>query len=95
MSLFRKQVSGIEWNPKVDLDLDLDRSYNKLREKFPATGFGGRPTLSEAGFDLLNKMLTYDPNKVLAVGPADVTLEGSRFANGGFNPRKPPTPKTN
>ena len=62
-------------NPKVDLD--LDRSYNKLREKFPATGFGGRPTLSEAGFDLLNKMLTYDPNKVLAAetctARADVT----------------------
>ena len=63
-------------NPKVDLDLDC--SYNKLREKFPATGFGGRPTLSEAGFDLLNKMLTYDPNKVLTAetrttARADVT----------------------
>lgn len=38
--------------------------YNKLREKFPPTSFSGRPTLSEAGFDLLNKLLTYDPEKV-------------------------------
>ncbi|CAL9108150.1 unnamed protein product [Musa textilis] len=37
--------------------------YNKLREKFPPTSFSGRPTLSEAGFDLLNKLLTYDPEK--------------------------------
>nr|CAD1837482.1 unnamed protein product [Ananas comosus var. bracteatus] len=34
-----------------------------LREKFPPTSFSGRPTLSEAGFDLLNKLLTYDPEK--------------------------------
>ncbi|PKA54792.1 Cyclin-dependent kinase G-2 [Apostasia shenzhenica] len=37
--------------------------YNRLREKFPPTSFSGRPTLSEAGFDLLNKLLTYDPEK--------------------------------
>eukprot|EP00262_Sarcandra_glabra_P004976 TRINITY_DN16208_c0_g2_i7.p1 TRINITY_DN16208_c0_g2~~TRINITY_DN16208_c0_g2_i7.p1 ORF type:complete len:118 (-),score=17.57 TRINITY_DN16208_c0_g2_i7:282-635(-) len=37
--------------------------YNKLRDKFPPTSFSGRPTLSEAGFDLLNKLLTYDPEK--------------------------------
>lgn len=37
--------------------------YNRLREKFPAAAFGGRPALSEAGFDLLNKLLTYDPKK--------------------------------
>uniref|UniRef100_A0ACD5Z4J5 Uncharacterized protein n=1 Tax=Avena sativa TaxID=4498 RepID=A0ACD5Z4J5_AVESA len=35
--------------------------YNKLREKFPAVSFTGGLTLSEAGFDLLNRMLTYDP----------------------------------
>jgi hypothetical protein len=39
--------------------------YNRLREKFPAASFSGtRPNLSEAGFDLLNKLLTYDPEKV-------------------------------
>lgn len=37
--------------------------YNKLREKFPATSFIGGPTLSEAGIDLLNKLLTYDPEE--------------------------------
>eukprot|EP01018_Ginkgo_biloba_P031579 Gb_15107 [translate_table: standard] len=37
--------------------------YNKLRDKFPVTSFSGRPILSESGFDLLNRLLTYDPNK--------------------------------
>jgi cell division cycle 2-like protein len=41
----------------------VKQPYNKLREKFPAASFSGRPTLSEAGFDLLNRLLTYDPNK--------------------------------
>uniref|UniRef100_A0A1D1YH49 Cyclin-dependent kinase G-2 n=1 Tax=Anthurium amnicola TaxID=1678845 RepID=A0A1D1YH49_9ARAE len=39
----------------------IKQPYNRLREKFPPTSFSGRPTLSEAGFDLLNKLLTYDP----------------------------------
>ncbi|KZV39976.1 cyclin-dependent kinase G-2 [Dorcoceras hygrometricum] len=37
--------------------------YNLLRKKFPATSFTGSPVLSDAGFDLLNKLLTYDPDK--------------------------------
>eukprot|EP01018_Ginkgo_biloba_P004294 Gb_36478 [translate_table: standard] len=37
--------------------------YNNLREKFPITSFSGKPTLSESGFDLLNRLLTYDPSK--------------------------------
>eukprot|EP01018_Ginkgo_biloba_P029667 Gb_20773 [translate_table: standard] len=41
----------------------VKQPYNKLREKFPAVSFSGRPTLSESGFDLLSKLLTYDPNK--------------------------------
>ncbi|KAL5998167.1 hypothetical protein ACLOJK_009105 [Asimina triloba] len=41
----------------------VKQPYNKLREKFPPTSFSGQPTLSEAGFDLLNKLLTYDPKK--------------------------------
>ncbi|XP_057844306.2 cyclin-dependent kinase G-2 isoform X1 [Cryptomeria japonica] len=41
----------------------LKQPYNKLRDKFPPTSFSGRPTLSESGFDLLNRLLTYDPNK--------------------------------
>ena len=35
-----------------------------LRKKFPVTSFTGWPVLSELGFDLLNKLLTYDPEKV-------------------------------
>jgi len=41
----------------------VKQPYNKLRDKFPPTSFSGRPTLSESGFDLLNRLLTYDPNK--------------------------------
>jgi len=44
----------------------VKQPYNKLREKFPAASFSGRPTLSEAGFDLLNRLLTYDPNKQIS-----------------------------
>lgn len=35
-----------------------------MRKKFPATSFTGSPVLSDSGFDLLNKLLTYDPDKV-------------------------------
>ena len=41
--------------------------YNRLRDKFPAVSFTGGLTLSEAGFDLLNRLLTYDPEKVIYV----------------------------
>ncbi|CAL9206370.1 unnamed protein product [Musa hybrid cultivar] len=41
----------------------VKQPYNKLREKFPPISFSGHPTLSEAGIDLLNKLLTYDPEK--------------------------------
>lgn len=37
--------------------------YNRLREKFPPTGFVGKPALSASGFDLLSRLLTYDPQK--------------------------------
>lgn len=41
----------------------VKQPYNLLRKKFPATSFTGSPILSDAGFDLLNKLLTYDPQK--------------------------------
>nr|DAD34305.1 TPA_asm: hypothetical protein HUJ06_004945 [Nelumbo nucifera] len=41
----------------------VKHQYNLLRKKFPATSFTGSPILSESGFDLLNKLLTYDPEK--------------------------------
>ncbi|KAK7291564.1 hypothetical protein RIF29_06809 [Crotalaria pallida] len=38
--------------------------FNTLRRKFRATSFiGGLPVLSELGYDLLEKLLTYDPEK--------------------------------
>nr|DAD30631.1 TPA_asm: hypothetical protein HUJ06_009482 [Nelumbo nucifera] len=42
----------------------VKHQYNLLRKKFPATSFTGSPILSDSGFDLLNKLLTYDPEKV-------------------------------
>uniref|UniRef100_A0A2P2M8V0 cyclin-dependent kinase n=1 Tax=Rhizophora mucronata TaxID=61149 RepID=A0A2P2M8V0_RHIMU len=42
----------------------VKHQYNLLRKKFPATSFTGSPVLSDSGFDLLNKLLTYDPEKV-------------------------------
>ncbi|KAH6797780.1 Protein kinase superfamily protein [Perilla frutescens var. hirtella] len=41
----------------------VKHKYNLLRKKYPATSFTGSPVLSDAGFDLLNKLLTYDPKK--------------------------------
>jgi len=37
--------------------------FNTLRKKFPAASFIGLPVLSELGFDLLQQLLTYDPEK--------------------------------
>nr|KJB08045.1 hypothetical protein B456_001G060800 [Gossypium raimondii]KJB08047.1 hypothetical protein B456_001G060800 [Gossypium raimondii] len=37
--------------------------YNLLRKKFPVASFTGSAVLSDAGFDLLNRLLTYDPEK--------------------------------
>nr|AZA07816.1 cyclin-dependent kinase G2L [Vaccinium corymbosum] len=41
----------------------VKHQYNLLRRKFPSTSFTVAPVLSDAGFDLLNKLLTYDPEK--------------------------------
>ncbi|OVA17557.1 Protein kinase domain [Macleaya cordata] len=48
----------------------VKQQYNLLRKKFPATSFTGSPILSDAGFDLLNKLLTYDPEKRISAGDA-------------------------
>ncbi|XP_018491549.2 cyclin-dependent kinase G1 isoform X2 [Raphanus sativus] len=44
--------------------------YNLLRKKFPAASFTGGPVLSELGFDLLNRLLSVDPEKRLTVDEA-------------------------
>ncbi|KAK8970364.1 Cyclin-dependent kinase G-2 [Platanthera guangdongensis] len=61
--------SGFAKLPGVKVNF-VKQPYNRLREKFPPTSFFGRPTLSEAGFDLLNKLLTYDPEKRITVETA-------------------------
>ncbi|NP_001384764.1 Cyclin-dependent kinase G-2 [Zea mays] len=48
----------------------VKQPYNRLRDKFPAASFSGRPILSEAGFDLLNRLLTYDPDKRISADDA-------------------------
>ncbi|KAJ4960418.1 hypothetical protein NE237_020328 [Protea cynaroides] len=53
---------GLSKLPGVKVNFVKHR-YNMLRKKFPATSFTGSPILSDAGFDLLNKLLTYDPEK--------------------------------
>ncbi|XP_010460157.1 PREDICTED: cyclin-dependent kinase G1 isoform X1 [Camelina sativa] len=44
--------------------------YNMLRKKFPAISFVGGQILSERGFDLLNSLLSLDPEKRLTVEEA-------------------------
>ncbi|XP_062116019.1 cyclin-dependent kinase G-2-like isoform X2 [Humulus lupulus] len=44
--------------------------YNLLRKKFPATSFIGSPVLTDSGFDLLSKLLAYDPEKRITVEAA-------------------------
>ncbi|XP_015882342.3 uncharacterized protein LOC107418181 isoform X1 [Ziziphus jujuba] len=44
--------------------------FNTLRKKFPAASFTGSPVLSDLGFDLLSKLLTYDPEKRITVEDA-------------------------
>lgn len=39
----------------------VKQPYNNLRKKFPVAMFTGTPTLTESGFDLLSRLLTYDP----------------------------------
>ncbi|XP_060214150.1 cyclin-dependent kinase G-2 isoform X1 [Lycium barbarum] len=48
----------------------VKHQYNNLRKIFPATAFTGSPVLSDAGLDLLNKLLTYDPEERITAGDA-------------------------
>lgn len=41
----------------------VKQPFNMLRKKFPAASFTGLPVLSELEFDLLKKLLTYDPEE--------------------------------
>ncbi|WCJ36226.1 Cyclin-dependent kinase G1 [Euphorbia peplus] len=48
----------------------VKQPYNLLRKKFPASSFIGSSVLSDLGFDLLNKLLTYDPEQRLTADDA-------------------------
>ncbi|KAK7265575.1 hypothetical protein RJT34_33196 [Clitoria ternatea] len=66
----------------------VKQPYNMLRKKFPATSFTGSPVLSELGFDLLKKLLTYDPAERITAEEAlchDWFQEGS-LPKSDFNP---------
>ncbi|KAL6634692.1 hypothetical protein ACP70R_027363 [Stipagrostis hirtigluma subsp. patula] len=64
--------------------ISVKRTHSRLRGKFPAVSFTGGLTLSEAGFDLLSRLLTYDPEKRIS---ADAALNHEWF-------REVPLPKT-
>ncbi|XP_038884698.1 cyclin-dependent kinase G-2 isoform X2 [Benincasa hispida] len=48
----------------------VKHQFNLLRKKFPAASFTGSPVLSDSGFDLLSKLLTYDPQKRISAEEA-------------------------
>ncbi|KAF9671678.1 hypothetical protein SADUNF_Sadunf12G0072500 [Salix dunnii] len=48
----------------------VKQPYNQLRKKFPLTPFTGSPVLSDSGFDLLNRLLTFDPEKRITADDA-------------------------
>ncbi|XP_011024397.1 PREDICTED: cyclin-dependent kinase G-2 [Populus euphratica] len=48
----------------------VKQPHNQLRKKFPFTPFIGSPVLSDSGFDLLNKLLTYDLEKRITADDA-------------------------
>lgn len=74
---------GFSKLPRVKVNF-VKHQYNQLRKKFPATSFTGSPVLSDAGFDLLNRLLTYDPEKRIT---ADAALKHEWF-------REVPLPKS-
>ncbi|KAK4753623.1 hypothetical protein SAY87_001727 [Trapa incisa] len=73
---------GFSKLPGVKINF-VNHQYNLLRKKFPPTSFTGSPVLSDVGFDLLNKLLTYDPEKRIT---ADAALDHEWF-------REVPLPK--
>lgn len=57
-------------------EIHVKQPHNLLRKKFPGTSFTGAPAVSNAGFDLLNKLLTCDPEKRIT---ADAALNHQWF----------------
>ncbi|KAI9108804.1 hypothetical protein K1719_020109 [Acacia pycnantha] len=65
--------------------------HNLLRKKFPVASFIGSPVLSELGFDLLSKLLTYDPEKRISAEAALLHdwFHEAPLPNSDFNIRLP------
>jgi serine/threonine protein kinase len=81
---------GVDWKKKF-----RKQPYNLLRKKFPAASFTGAPVLSELGFDLLNRLLTFDPEQRLTVDEAlshgwfnEVPLQKSKEFMPTFPPKR-------
>ncbi|CAL1392982.1 unnamed protein product [Linum trigynum] len=89
-----KKIFGILGTPNEDIwpgfsklsaatPIFTQQPYNLLRKKFPAASFTGSPVLSDLGYDLLSKLLSYDPNKRIT---ADAAIDHPWF-------REVPLPK--
>jgi cell division cycle 2-like protein len=48
----------------------VQQPYNNLRNRFPARTPDGRAALSDKGFDLLNRLLSYDPARRISAEEA-------------------------
>ncbi|KAF5200121.1 Cyclin-dependent kinase g-1 [Thalictrum thalictroides] len=54
---------GLSKLPGFKVSFAKQKCKFSLRQKFPPTSFTGSPFLSAAGFDLLSRLLAYDPEK--------------------------------
>jgi len=61
---------GFNKLPTVKKVKFAEQKFNNLRNKFPPVNTAGGPALSDEGFDLLNKLLTYDPEKRISAQDA-------------------------
>ncbi|KAF3436839.1 hypothetical protein FNV43_RR19592 [Rhamnella rubrinervis] len=69
----------------------VKQPYNLLRKKFPAASFTGSPVLSDLGFDLLSRLLSYDPEKRITAKDAlnHDWFREAPFPKSGFKPNFP------